>query len=50
MTKCVYCIGCIHYRPEEAVWCSHPDRDNCEGRKYWTGTNEEDEDDDECML
>lgn len=47
MTDCVYCIGCVHYRHEARIWCNHPDRENCNGRTYWTGEHDDDEEDED---
>lgn len=30
-------IGCKWYRPEERIWCVHPDKENCNQREYWEG-------------
>lgn len=41
MMPCVYCIGCRWYRPDDKVWCGHPDKENCNQREYWEDKEDE---------
>lgn len=34
MTKCVYCIGCAHYKRYEQAWCDQPEKE-CNNAENW---------------
>ena len=30
-----YCIGCEFYKRQERIYCSHPNKDECNNREYY---------------